>query len=101
VELTTRDCKSAKCTAPVADVLIVARQGSHKVLAIDPEPTTWENGGRVRLLAHQPGTARHPLASKLAHAGLAAGVRRLFRPHSETCKGGTGRSTTRSREANS
>jgi hypothetical protein len=100
MELTIRDCKSVKCDAQVADVLVVAKQGAHRTLTVDPEPATWNDGGRVRLHPHQPGTAKHPLAMRIAHAGQAFGAGSLYRPHSETCKGGTGRSTARSREAN-
>jgi hypothetical protein len=100
VELTSRPCGKVRCTAEVVDLLIVAAgRGAHRPVVVDPAPATWEDGGRVFLLNHQPGTARHPLAKRLTHAGLAAGLRTLYRPHSETCGGGSGK-TTRSREAN-
>jgi hypothetical protein len=100
MELTTRECKSVKCDAEVLDLLVVGATGAHRTMAVDPVPATWQDGGRVRLLAHQPDTAKHPLATRLTHAGQAAGIRRLFRPHSDTCKGGRGRPAARSREAN-
>jgi len=100
MELTTRECKSIKCDAQVTDLLVVGKTGGHTTVAVDPKPAIWQDGGRIRLLAHQPGTAKHPLATRLTHAGQAAGIRRLFRPHSDTCKGGRGRPSARSREAN-
>jgi hypothetical protein len=100
MELTTRECKSVKCDAQVLDVLIVAQRGAHRALVIDPDPVPWADGGRVRIHTVQPGVAKHLLASRLVQARQAFGAGKLYRPHSETCKGGTGRSTVRSREAN-
>lgn len=99
MELTVRECKSAKCDADVADVLIVATKGQHKVLAIDPKPTTWQGGGRVRLSPIQPGVARHPLAKRITNPMHAFGAGKLYRPHSETCAGGTGRTAARQKGA--
>lgn len=97
MELTTHECKSVKCKAQVADVLVVGLTGAHKPLPIDPEPTTWGDGGRVRISPVQPGVAKHPLARRLTNPGHGFGAGSLYRPHSESCAGGRGRPTTRAK----
>lgn len=97
--LTTRQCKSARCRREVVDVLLVGITG-HKEDVIDPEPATWDKGGRVRISPVQPGVARYPLARKLTSARQAFGAGELYRLHSESCAGGRGRTAPRSREAN-
>lgn len=101
MELITYPCPSPRCKRTVAKLLVTGQTGAHKEEVVDPEPVTWESGGRIKLLDHQPGTTAHPLARRLRQAGQAfASDGTLYRPHRDSCAGGTGRTAPRSREAN-
>ncbi|HEX8108528.1 MAG TPA: hypothetical protein VF516_12430 [Kofleriaceae bacterium] len=96
--LTTRLCPSPRCRREVVTLLVTGQTGAHKEEVVDPDPTTWDGGGRIRLMTHQPDTAKYPLGRRLQHAGQAFGATGLYRPHSTTCGGGTGRAAPRNRE---
>jgi len=92
--LPQRECASIKCKAMVVDALSVG-PGSNKPVIIDPEPTTWDKGGRFKLHANQQPGGK-PLFVPASHAGQAFGAQ-LYADHRHTCAGGTG-VRTKSRE---
>lgn len=91
-----RKCTSVKCDADVIDALVVGPT-SNKPVTIDPEPTTWDKGGRFKLRGEQAEGGKKPLLVRATHAGQAFGAV-LFAEHKLSCAGGSG-VRTRSREA--
>lgn len=84
-----RECESPRCKADVVDALSIAvGKGGHKDVVLDPEPVTWDQGGRFRLRPHQPGGK--PQVTELRSAGQAFGGVPLYLAHKLSCGGGTG-----------
>lgn len=90
MELTTRECTHHACTAQVADVVVVGVTRNSRAV-IDPEPVKWGEGVHYRLRSFQPQPDKiHVAEVRTANQGF--GVT-LYRAHSTTCKGGTGKRT--------
>lgn len=83
VQFPIRECPHAKCDALVIPVRLGPKLERSFV---DAEPVDWSNGGRIRINGHQPNPV-YLNAVRLAHAGQAFGLRRVYRLHAETCKG--------------
>lgn len=78
------DCPHEKCGQPVFEVQL--GPGLTRTM-LDAGPITWADGGRIRVLSAVPvKEGEAPFARRVAHAGMAFGVRHLYRPHAETCR---------------
>ena len=90
-----RPCENPRCKADVVDALEIGPT-SNKPVVVDPEPTTYAAGGRLRMSSHQPESKPHVV--RLRSAAAAFGLASVYTDHKSTCGGGSG-VKTRSKEA--
>lgn len=87
----TSQCPHVKCDAVVIEVRLGPKLERKLV---DCEPTTWQDGARVRIATVQADLTAI-VAYRVQHAGRAFGIARLYRLHDETCKGQRKRARTK------
>ena len=82
-----RACSNTRCHRQVFDAKIVKRRGVPVDLVLDAEPSTWDNGARIRLIPS--GHVAHQLVDKLTASQIhkAFAARELYVEHREVCEG--------------
>jgi len=82
-----RPCGHSRCKRLVATVTMLTARGAGR-LDIDAEPSTWELGARIKLIASDHLPEGRQLAEKLTQSQIhrAFAVKALYVPHVEVCQ---------------